>query len=504
MSETVSRRYRLLRRLSISFMSCAIIVAVLSTAYCLYRWNRVGQIPDIGDPFDVEAWLVPDLPDDENAATVYRRAFQLLGNATAPLPDGTPLWHAMREPPVADEELFLEVTLPLCQLLRQGAAMPHALFTRPQDVSIEVQGVEDGDFVRQTFRLVQARSRILRTRGELNEAMLDLTGVVALARHLSAKGSFIQHLTANPVEALTLEEIRDCAGDSKMTAELAASSLADLRRLQITPGASDILKVEYLYSMKYFFSPEALEGYRLFHEEMYGKFGLTRDGTVLGPLSRPFPVIGCTSRIEVERAKRLLKLATANLLAACELPPYERPAVVEEAVKVQSAGISAFRRETIELFDLEGMSDSLQVSREASGRQVCQWLATTPWLVEDSVRSASVLVPFDRIAARRGITETFLALRAWQIRHGKYPETLGELVGHDLDALPLDPFSGRPFGYVRASGQVLRHAGPGESQYQTKADDWLLYSVGPDKIDQQASVECVYGSGSGDWIFLLP
>ena len=102
------------------------------------------------------------------------------------------------------------------------------------------------------------------------------------------------------------------------------------------------------------------------------------------------------------------------------------------------------------------------------------------------------------------MTEAFLAFRIWRIRVGEYPGALADLVGEELETLPIDPFSGRPFGYVVSTGQVLQHVGPNESALQTHVGSRLLYSVGPDGIDQNATLECNYGSGPGDWIFLLP
>jgi hypothetical protein len=97
-----------------------------------------------------------------------------------------------------------------------------------------------------------------------------------------------------------------------------------------------------------------------------------------------------------------------------------------------------------------------------------------------------------------------LALRIWQKRAGDYPDKLSKLIGVNLDSLPVDPFSGKPLGYVQSSGQVLKHAGPNDTPLQTQVGSRLLYSVGPDGIDQQATVECNYGNGPGDWIFPLP
>jgi hypothetical protein len=205
----------------------------------------------------------------------------------------------------------------------------------------------------------------------------------------------------------------------------------------------------------------------------------------------------------VERTRRLIQLATANLLAVCDLHHFERPPILDEPFQVQTPGMWMFSNEMTRLFDLGSMQFE-QATQLPDARQICRWIATTPWLVNDSVRGADVLESFDRIAAKRGVTEIFLALRIWQTRTGEYPHALGELVGVDLDTLPIDPFSGHSFGYVPSSGQVLKHAGPNDSPLEIQVGSRLLYSVGPDGVDQDATMECEYGRGHGDWIFLLP
>ncbi|MBN2215806.1 MAG: hypothetical protein JW719_00380, partial [Pirellulales bacterium] len=40
-----------------------------------------------------------------------------------------------------------------------------------------------------------------------------------------------------------------------------------------------------------------------------------------------------------------------------------------------------------------------------------------------------------------------MALAAWRRRHGKLPKSLDELIGTYLDAMPIDPYTGKPFWY---------------------------------------------------------
>lgn len=70
-------------------------------------------------------------------------------------------------------------------------------------------------------------------------------------------------------------------------------------------------------------------------------------------------------------------------------------------------------------------------------------------------------------AARRCLTTTALAIKAYQAEHGgTSPASLSELVPQYLPAVPADPFqSAKPLGYLQRDGQRV------------------LYSIGPDGVD---------------------
>ena len=111
----------------------------------------------------------------------------------------------------------------------------------------------------------------------------------------------------------------------------------------------------------------------------------------------------------------------------------------------------------------------------------------------------------DRNEVGRRALVQLLALRAWQVRPGgQLPDRLDLLVPEELPGLPNDPYSGRPFGYVRSAGESLLSlryslsawlspaAGrvgrsnlfrQAELSWKPTPEHWLLYSVGPDFHD---------------------
>ncbi|MCH7688306.1 MAG: hypothetical protein IH899_16765, partial [Planctomycetes bacterium] len=54
------------------------ILLALLTAPFMYRMHRINMLPDIGDPFDVEAFGTVEITDEENAFVEYRAASKLL------------------------------------------------------------------------------------------------------------------------------------------------------------------------------------------------------------------------------------------------------------------------------------------------------------------------------------------------------------------------------------------------------------------------------------------
>jgi hypothetical protein len=72
----------------------------------------------------------------------------------------------------------------------------------------------------------------------------------------------------------------------------------------------------------------------------------------------------------------------------------------------------------------------------------------------------------ERVAAQRVVLAT-LAVERYRLKHGKLPEKLSDLVPDLLEAVPVDP----------ADGQPLR--------YRVLEKGFVVYSVGPDKQDDQ-------------------
>ena len=86
---------------------------------------------------------------------------------------------------------------------------------------------------------------------------------------------------------------------------------------------------------------------------------------------------------------------------------------------------------------------------------------------------------FNTIATAR-LTQIFITLRCYQLEHGKLPDTLEALAPGYLQAIPVDPFNGKPFGYD-PTGEAPR-----------------MWSVGADQVTDPPGAE-----GGDDVVVLL-
>ncbi len=177
---------------------------------------------------------------------------------------------------------------------------------------------------------------------------------------------------------------------------------------------------------------------------------------------------------ERARARRLNRLFIAEAARIAEVEPWQRDEALQQFL---AAGLAGWLRERPETFPL---------------------LALFQPLFRPYQRSS------DRNEVERRATLLYLAVREWQLRHGgKLPDQLGELVPEELPSLPLDPYTGRPFGYTTfAKGNTNRPAA--WPRINWPPDTRLIYSAGTDGQDNGGEVYSPGSETPGDMVFPIP
>jgi hypothetical protein len=87
---------------------------------------------------------------------------------------------------------------------------------------------------------------------------------------------------------------------------------------------------------------------------------------------------------------------------------------------------------------------------------------------KSSINSTQFIVA--KSQAQNGLLTVALALRAYKLEHGSYPTSLPQLVPNYLGQVPTDPFS--------LKKPLL---------YKLKDDTFVIYSIGPDGVDDSGS-----------------
>jgi len=137
-----------------------------------------------------------------------------------------------------------------------------------------------------------------------------------------------------------------------------------------------------------------------------------------------------------------------------KLSPHEARQVIVELEKIDSAGIT--------WDEVRANEDRFARYRLSKGFNPFTW-AMSRWEAWRSRQRAEVRN--NRIEAHVRLIMVELALRCFKSEQGNPPKGLDQLVPHHLQAVPKDPFSGRPL------------------IYRPQGTNWLLYSVGQDRVD---------------------
>jgi hypothetical protein len=454
-----------------------------------YAAARAWGVPDVPSPYAGADVRPEPVPPDQDAAEGYRAAIaRIRGGEAIPFQSRREIIDpVIVEGWVPDAQEVVDYwrdNREAIEMARRASSRPRGQFTYPPDMTL-YSGIDPAiGKMLDLWGLLALDARERQSRGDLTGAWEDIRAGFRMAEVVATSALMTPMMTSYAIDQSTSRLAISWACDPRQTADSLRSALDDVRKLTPLPSLEGVVKREALAEEKAIDMPM---------EELLAKSYLFGPPSFLRSLLAPLAV----NPWERERARRVLKLLTSDELELAR----------SESWQYWNGRVNDPR--------------SLAAWRNPTGPQ--PWKSHNP--AHDQYLESTYLLKLlhpalGRIAAARDLSlmlrralEQVLALRLWKVEHGTYPDSLAKLVPAEFPSLPLDPYSGRPFGYVASTGQELlllervgtRVRTETPKLYATRPGQMLLYSVGPDGSDDGASKNFeLREDWPGDYIFPLP
>jgi hypothetical protein len=412
------------------------VVLVLLASPFIYRSSQLAGLPDIGDPFDVEAFGTVEITDEENAFIEYRDAAALLTEMTDAVTEsytrvGEEGWSA------ANDELrqWLRDNRAALEIWRKGTQKPRALCHQPRLIRIDTFLLVASN-LRDLGRLAQMEGSKLEAEGNFQAAWEWYRAIFCFSRHLGQHGMLLERMIGMALHAITAGVMEQRSRNSSVNADELRKALEAIRvAFQMTPPASTSYKVAYLSLRNSLAEPNLT---------VVEQFGLAPAGFE-GRLATTWFFL--TNEPEVTR--RLSQHCYGNWLEQIDKPRHARPAQSAIAGLFQTATPASPGRLELSASEIENYLRSSQIAAYVLG----------------------VMSTFDesigREQARQGALEVVLAAQIYRREQGKFPEKAEDLLDGILDDLPADPFA--------KAGETIH--------YRRLPEGFAVWSIGPNRRD---------------------
>jgi hypothetical protein len=406
-------------------LAATICLAVVAGVLAIRWLNSLNGLPDIGDPFDVEAFRTFRLPDDQNAFTFFRRAWNAVEPNIYYLPGSSET--------IPEFRAFVAANRPAVELIIKGAEQVDGI-SGPVGEPLPEENNAD---LASTYPLRASRAwmiGIMLTEGTLREERGDMAGawdcyraVLRMMVHVQRRERLKDRVRVTLWLPVLQKHVATWAADPRTTIPQVRRALEEAVACRPRPEWDAFtLKIEYLDLMRFLDRrveppPEQIEEewtYRL------------RDMQLPIDLSRDLYQVKRGLAREPERSRRVIRLLFANWLAHVEHPGQRKPAArARFHIAKQTNGVLLYHVSP----------DAPAGARALSPQEVASWLVTTND-AKLAFRYGSLAWPDVRRREQRSY-RALLVLLAGEIyrrERGAPPASEETLVGIYLKRLPDD------------------------------------------------------------------
>jgi hypothetical protein len=395
-------------------------LALAGLIFAVNFWWALIRLPDVGDPFDLEAALrsAPVAPG-ENAFTLYRVASAKLGRSSNPQEDVLD-WEGASPTLRA----YLASNREALDLWREGTERPEAIYYQTGEATLAtiLPVIQDLMMLARLGLLEGAR---LEASGDMAGAWGWYRAALRSSRHAAMAGFLVERQIGAAIHGRACDRLTRWAADPRVDAGLLRRALDDVAAIDaMTPPLSESLKREYFIRLR------DLDEMNILVEDLPPPVGDPN-------WYRQRPIankgLGYVQRARVslendrERSRRVLRLVFANWLAQVDKPARLRARVAtRQPVMLYEADPSA--PPAARALPPEDLAR--EVGRTLLAREAMKVILERPSWEADGILA--------RERSRQAALVVTLAEQLYRREHGRPPSDVGELVGPYLEAIPED------------------------------------------------------------------
>jgi hypothetical protein len=341
-----------------------------------------------------------NVPDSQNAALLYEKAFALMDRAHQAHLDAPMTQESEPDPNSPQTQAYLARQAPALKLLRAAAQLPGCRFehdySRP---SIQMMLPELAK-MRNAARLLQLDARSQLARDHVPEAVQDVNAIFGMSRDLGGPPLILTALVAFGIESLAVQTFEETLAKVSQPGELDGLNLGD-------PSAEKRLFQQCLAGEEAF-------GLAIFAD-------LATDRLTLAALQ---PVGG------------LHAYGEPNEATIPDYPILLRVFLMPDDLQAYRELMNAYRAAAAAPDPVRPPADLVKMSRGG---------LLTSLIVPNLDRHLQIAAEAE---ARLADAQIGLAATRYRLDQGAFPATIAELVPQYLDDVPLDPFDGNPMRMI--------------------------------------------------------
>ncbi len=425
----IPKRSRALRFGCIIFVALALLLVainLLMNFLAREQFRReMEEAKKAGFPSSLTEMAPPPVATADNAAVVYQGAWTLV---VPPNPQEDAAFSAYTgwKPDRAKEQGALGLGRPYVDRnqaalvrLRQALAKPHCRFDLDYTAGPAMQLPHLAE-LRRAGKMMRLESRVLLAEGKTGDALRSAADDELLAEALRGEPILISMLVRIAIRGLADESLRRALQEPQSDAEALARVAEVLERTRDDDGYARAMKGE---------RAEGLDIMKMVRSGGVGSF-LSSNG-IPGAAGWIYGFFGWALYKDMGLYLRIMK----KQIELSERPYWE---VMKQGSIV-----------------------------DAEVQQAPSWYLLTRTLLPslDAARRS-----WEKDRARHDAGRLAVALARYRLAHGAFPDSLDALAPGLLPSIPIDPFTGKPFGYC--------HAG----------DSARVYSMGPRGLDNGGGV----------------